>query len=75
MTDYSKLTVGDVTQGIAQTKAALKRAQELIDKAGMLASKPPSVLAILAESTLKLRDHLEVDLKALENALEEANKR
>ena len=30
MTDYSKLTVGDVTQGIAQTKAALKRAQELI---------------------------------------------
>jgi hypothetical protein len=69
--DYSNLTVGEVTSGIAETRAVLKRAEEAIKKAGELVVKPP----IFGESTLRLRDHLEEDLNVLEKALEQAAKR
>jgi hypothetical protein len=75
MADYKNLTAGDLGKGIAETRAALKRANELIEKVGLLGAEKPSIWAALADSTARLREHLEEDLASLEKALTEATRR
>jgi hypothetical protein len=72
VTNYSNLKVEEVLQGIAATRAALKRGEELIEKVAMLGAQTPRALAELAGSTAKLHDHLEQDLRDLEAALKKA---
>jgi len=70
MADYQTLTVEQALQGIRETKAAIKRADELIEKVSAAGIKKPSVFGAMAESTAKLREHLTADLDALEKALD-----
>jgi hypothetical protein len=72
MTDYNTMPVEQLAQGIAQTRAAIKRGEELIEKIGREGAQKPKVWASLAESTDRLRTHLEADLAALEKALDKA---
>jgi len=57
MADYTKLTVGEILQGIAETRKAVARAEELLAKASAAGVQAPSALGVLAESTFKMRDH------------------
>ena len=75
MTDYSSLTIGELLQGIHETREELKRADEFLTKVSDLGVKTPSsVTRALAESTAKLKAHLEEDLEALAQAIIEAEK-
>jgi hypothetical protein len=68
--DY--LTVGDVLTAFHETREALKRAEALLEKVSELGVRKPAALGVMAESTFKLRDHLNEDLAALEKAFAEA---
>lgn len=70
MADCTNLTVGEVLKGIAETKKAVARADELLARASAAGAASPSALGALAESTFKMRDHLEQDLADLNAALE-----
>lgn len=70
MPDYTKLTVGDVLQGIAETKKAVARADELLAKAALAGPQAQSALGLLADSTFKMRDHLTQDLADLKATLD-----
>lgn len=72
MADYSNLTVQDLAQGIAETRAAIKRGEELIEKISHVGAQKVQVWAAVAESTDRLRKNLEADLAALEQALDKA---
>ncbi len=74
MADYTKLTEGEVLQGIAETRKAVARAEELLGKASAAGVKAPSALGVLAESTFKMRDHLLQDLADLNAALDKLSK-
>ena len=68
--DYSKLSVGDVLAGIDDTQRAVRRASELLERAARAGIAPKIPLGNLAQSTFRLRSHLEDDLAQLEAALD-----
>jgi hypothetical protein len=70
MADYTNLTVDDLAEGIDKTRAAIERANKLIERVGGLGAQSPAIWAALLESTERLRTHLHADLDALEKALE-----
>ena len=65
---YAKLDVDELKHGIAETRQAIQRGRDLLT--GVSAHPTPKGLQDVADSTPKLIEKLEQDLKKLEKALE-----
>lgn len=75
MTDYSNLSDPELTQAIQETLAAIERLKRTIENISNAAVEGRQPSASVAESLAKLRDHLEDDLVALEEAALEIPRR
>lgn len=60
------MNVGEALELARETRGALKRADDAIDKLTSAGVQKPSVLDTMVEPTLRLREHLLEDLQALE---------
>ncbi|HEX4158013.1 MAG TPA: hypothetical protein VHY79_06025 [Rhizomicrobium sp.] len=69
MGDNSRVTVGELAQGVSETRKAIQRAERFIEQLASAGAKRTSIWVALSDSTLRLRDHLVNDLDELEAAL------
>jgi len=74
MTANKPKTVGELAAMVNETRKAIKRGDELLEKIAQAGANVPKVWAEMAEATFKFRDRLRTELDELEEALEHALK-
>ena len=68
-------TASDLSKGIHETEQAIRRAEAFIEKLRTAGANRPAIWAALADSTMRLRDHLIDEIQSLEAALSAELKR
>lgn len=60
------MTVGEVLKLSGETRAALAKAQDLLDRLTDGGTSKPAALGLMAEPTLRIKERLEDDLAELD---------